>query len=378
MSASPSSAAQRLCEAAIRGEAPAWPERLDIDGFLLMAELHGVPVLLHPIARRLGWPQEVVERLKARHLQAARWELAHVALVRRALDALRRAGIEPIVLKGTALAHSIYPDGAARLRGDTDLLVPPAAKQAASRALANEGFFRRTGIDGEFISYQATFHDASGRHAIDVHWRFNNSELLASLFTHDELLAGSIGLPALHENARAPSHPASLLLAALHRAVHITNPYWVGDTPIHGTDRLLWLVDLDLLARSLSEPEWELLLGSARSKGLSRVLAQALQDAAARLGTPVPASVSQRLPIAEASAGEPAWQYVYASKRRQRMLDFMALPGWRARLRFTREALLPAREYMRERYGPSSPLAWLYLARLARAWRRDRPASIPR
>jgi hypothetical protein len=307
------------------------------------------------------------------------WELAHAAVVRRALDALGQARIEPVVLKGTALAHSIYPDGAARLRGDTDLLVPPTAKEAASRALASQGFSRRTGIDGEFVSYQATFHDASGLHAIDMHWRFNNSELLAGLFTHDELLAGSIALPTLHGNARAPAPAASLLLAALHRAVHIANPYWVGDFPVNGLDRLVWLVDIDLLARTLGEPEWEALVTSARRKGLSQVLAQALRDASRRLGTPVPAAVTQRLPAkTEARVREPAWQYVHASKRGQRMLDLMALPGWRPRLTFMREALLPTRDYMRERYGSGSSLAWLYLTRLARcAWGRDHPASIP-
>jgi hypothetical protein len=61
-------------------------------------------------------------------------------------------------------------------------------------------------------------------------------------------------------------------------------------------------------------------------------------------------------------------RYLAASYLVQHALDWAALPGNGARLRFAREVLLPPSRYMRERYGlaPGAWMPWFYLRRAVR------------
>jgi hypothetical protein len=73
-------------------------------------------------------------------LLAAARTLAVDALTAEAIDALRAAGVRSILLKGPALAHWLYGDGALREYGDCDLLVDPADTDRAGAVLAELGF----------------------------------------------------------------------------------------------------------------------------------------------------------------------------------------------------------------------------------------------
>jgi hypothetical protein len=56
------------------------------------------------------------------------------------VDALARAGVEVVVLKGMDTAWSLFPDPATRPLSDIDLLVDPAAELAADAVLREMGF----------------------------------------------------------------------------------------------------------------------------------------------------------------------------------------------------------------------------------------------
>ncbi|HST61219.1 MAG TPA: nucleotidyltransferase family protein [Longimicrobium sp.] len=71
-----------------------------------------------------------------------------------ALAALAAAGVEAVVAKGMATARTLFPEPGARPMGDMDLVVPPAAIDAAERALAGAGFVREAG-DYERRPYHA-------------------------------------------------------------------------------------------------------------------------------------------------------------------------------------------------------------------------------
>lgn len=71
-----------------------------------------------------------------------------------ALTGLAAAGVEPILVKGAATAYTLFPEAGTRPMGDVDLVVPPAAIEAAERALAGAGFTRLAG-DYERRPYHA-------------------------------------------------------------------------------------------------------------------------------------------------------------------------------------------------------------------------------
>ena len=64
---------------------------------------HGIAGLLIEY-RPLGWPHEVVERLRDQALAQAMWEMRHKIVVSQLLTELARERITAIILKGTAFA----------------------------------------------------------------------------------------------------------------------------------------------------------------------------------------------------------------------------------------------------------------------------------
>lgn len=354
-----------LLAAALRGEAPpcppgpveTWlPELLD------RANLHGVHALLH--RQSLPWPHEAVQAIRERALAQAAWELRHEQAVQGALQALSRAGLRPLIIKGTALAYSLYDSPVLRARGDTDLLVGAGEARVAGEALSADGWTRLP--SGDEAAYQATYlrHWPDGTHAIDLHWKINNSEVLSRLFTHDELLAVSEPVPALGPHALAPNPVDALLIACLHRATHRTQPYLVDGAAHHEPDRLIWLMDIHLLAGRLSQAEWSRWTAAALDKGLAGCCLEALESAVAALGTQPPGQVLSTL--AAAPKGH-ASEYLHSESLRQHWLDMQASGSASGRLRWLSHRLFPPADYMRRKYASAQVrwLPWLYLRRAA-------------
>lgn len=87
-------------------------------------------------------------------------------------DTLRAAGIDHRVMKGSALAHTAYPDPSHRVFGDLDLLVRGADIEAAIVALGTLGIERsrvelRRGFDRRFAKAVTMY--AQDRRMVDLH-----------------------------------------------------------------------------------------------------------------------------------------------------------------------------------------------------------------
>ncbi len=344
----------------------------DVDALLAGAEQHGVTALL--AAKFAGAPASpFVERLRALAREHAVWELGHRKALREALSSLAAAGIEPVLFKGTALAYSIYPNAALRLRGDTDLIVPWREREGFTQVMARCGFTPASASAAATIGYQTSFSrpTSEGAHELDVHWRISDSEVLSRLFTYEELRADAVFLPALAPGARAASPVHALVLACVHRGSHRHNPYYVSGTPHSGGNRLIWLYDLHLLAESFTEREWRSVTDLARLKGLRGICLDGLAQARQCFATHIPDPVFAAL--APDGVREPASDYLAADPWRQQWQDFRALPGIRHKVRHLRALLFPPAEYMRNKYAdePGQWLPWLYARRaFAGAWRR--------
>src|SRR5262249_44340 len=104
----------RLICAVLRGESAPWPEssgREFAEAFLQRNNYHGVLGLLsQKLDGAESWPAPVRHGIHSYAIVQAIWERQHKELLTRLLSAFTGAGIRPIVLKGTALAYSLYPD----------------------------------------------------------------------------------------------------------------------------------------------------------------------------------------------------------------------------------------------------------------------------
>jgi hypothetical protein len=362
-----------LC-AALRGESPAWPVNEDAGftaRFLERASYHGVLPLLHHLraadqGAAPGWPREVLETCHRHAIGRTMWELRHQVLLSRVLTELAAIGARPLLFKGTALAYGLYPNPVLRDRGDSDLIVALADRERVAEILESLGFHRGLGVSGDFVSYQATFtlvESNGAEHSLDLHWRINNSQLLAKLFTHEELWDQAQALPELCPRAFAASPVHALLLACMHRSGHKEAPYYVDGVAHYSGDRLIWFYDIHLLAEKLTQSEWTEFLALASQKGLRAVCLEGLEKTRSCLGTRLTDEVIAGL--SRPGAPEAVAEYLECSASRRLWLDFRAIDGLSGKAAFLFENLFPPVAYMRERYPHSGGtlLPWLYLKR---------------
>lgn len=310
-----------------------------------LAAEHGITALLWQALGGVGGRAGLVrDALEPGVRAAAARELLVQREMRSVLDALAAADVRTLVIKGSALAYTVYPEPWLRPRTDTDLLVREDSVPAATRALEVCGYTRCDAIStGVFVSHQVAFErtDTHGLyHVIDLHWKIANPQVVADSLPFDALWDGAQPAPALGAHARVPSAVASIALACIHRLAHH-----------QGHDRLIWLYDLKLLTASLGEEDWMALRSLACSRGVASLCLDGLREARARLCSGLPADVEAAL--ATAARAEPSRSYVEGLVRKRDVLvsDLRALGTWGARARLLREHMFPSPAFIRQRYG---------------------------
>ena len=348
--------------AVLRGESPPWPELggATQESFLRRSDCHRVSALLNErLYHSENWPADLREEVHDRAIAHAMWELRHQQVLTRVHAALAGIGVQPVLLKGTALAYALYPDPMLRTRDDTDIIIPSTERRRVHDVLTSLGFERDMGVSGEFVNYQANYAFTTadtGTHNIDLHWRINNYELLSRLFSYDELLEHAIPLSKLCPDALGASPVYALLHACMHPATHKHDAYYVDGVAHCSADRLIWLYDVHLLTKSLSSTQWWDVVRFARKKGLCATCLDGIERASACFHTRCPDFVLAGL--AGSGVEERPATYLNASKLRQQWMDFIALDGFSSQLRFLRELFFPSAAYMRAKYPQAQP-GWL-------------------
>lgn len=296
---------------------------------------------------RLRWESFADELRDAAVIDALRTRELRVVFA-----ALADARVHAVVLKGAALAHTHYPRPELRPRADTDFLIPENARDTVASVLSQLGYRRPLEIDGDVAIGQFHFvrTDAHGvEHALDVHWRLSNVRAFAEVLTYDELARAAVMVPALGVHASVPTPLHGLLVACIHRVAHHAD-----------TTHLLWLFDVHLLARSLTEPERQAFVALASAKNVRAACARTLTLAQEAFGGLDDIWIDSL--AAPDTSQEPTAAFVGGGLRPVDILrsDLIAT-AWSSRVRLLREHLFPPASYMRKRY-PSVPPLLLPLA----------------
>lgn len=282
------------------------------------------------------------------------------------ITAMRRANVEPILLKGAAIALWIYPHGESRPYADTDLLVAPGERARAEAVLASLGFAKVID-DADTPGWRQAAHhwhrDRDGAE-IDLHRslvgvRATDQELWQVLCAQTEplLLAGT--------SVRTMSPAAR----ALHVALHASQ---------HGRGMVKPLRDLELAVRVLPRDLWSQAVLLAE-----RVQAQETMAAGLRL-TPAGAALAADLRLPERHSRLTALHTGSRPAGAMSIEHFAAISGWRSRMWMIVRKLLPSRRLMRAscplarrgRIGLLAAYAWRplwvigSLPAAVRAWRR--------
>jgi hypothetical protein len=216
------------------------------------------------------------------------------AATRPLLTALDAAGIPVIVLKGAALAETLYADPGLRPFSDIDLLIRPADVDRARQVLAACGYRpeRPLWADDEAA------HDCQLTYAlpralgdgeplvVELHWNLVNNDRLLRATRID-----TKPLWAASETATVAGQPVRVLGAThtlLHLCIHLAG---------HSLQAPMSVRDIAALldSRQGARVDWQRLARDARRFGVAAMTYAGLQLAARARGARVPAPVLRAL-----------------------------------------------------------------------------------
>lgn len=223
-------------------------------------------------------PPAVRDRLRLSYERSAMGTAAALVQLEQLLTVLAAAGGEPpMLLKGMALAPTVYPSLALRPVRDIDLLIRPGDCQAVRGVAEELGYTPEpivapTRRHAEILAEEATAHSylppdgTAGLH-LDIH-----TEPVPGLDTGSiPLWDGAVGRPVGSARACVPRDEHLLLLLLLHVAKHRAGS---GVPP-----RLLWWLDVALVLRKLgARLDWDQFVAAGRrlSAEAARLAAQCL------------------------------------------------------------------------------------------------------
>jgi hypothetical protein len=361
-----SSAATGILRRLWRREMPCWPTgELTEEGFLQELEAQGMSALLwYQLNQQEAappWPAAVLQTLHERARREVAVEMLWERETQAVLDAMAENGIRPLLFKGAALSHALYPQVGLRPRCDADLLVPESRKDAAQLVMKSLGYTPLYEAKVEYISGQMTWvkpAHGGGSFSHDLHWRIrNNQRRFARTFCHAYLDARAEPLPQMGDHARTLNPADALLLACMHRAGHLS----------HSGDRLIWLHDIHLLVEALHEKGVECFCRTVRKLELESLCAEAFAVTAFWFDTRFPPALDLMREDAELQGMEQdAPRPDRAAGIRNTVRRELREMTWLEGLEYLVQNVFPPPGYMKWRYARNSNLAlpWLYLKRL--------------
>lgn len=266
---------------------PAWPD----DGLPDKAEavadrirFHGLALSLAKAPGALGkWPAHVASTIMEEARLQAMWEDSHRHAVKLLLEALHAEGFRPLVMKGTALAYSVYDDPAIRRRSDTDIILAGQPRRAARAALERCGFVP-SGNPGPTQEPWELRTRVGFAHEVDLHWSLSSSIAISRALEEMQPERRLIALPRLSPSAMGLGPTDNLIMTCVNRLSHDTFGYFVEDDRPKDGDRLIWALDIYLVAARFDAADWAELAALARISGTAGPVRSGLQFAAAYLG----------------------------------------------------------------------------------------------
>lgn len=186
------------------------------------------------------------------------------------------------VLKGAALANTVYPDPFQRLFSDVDLLVRPTEIEEVTYALVESGgriLDKNWSLMAADRRGQVHLRLPSGT-LVDLHWSLLNSGQVRDRFT---IRTGD--LLGRCASTTTPTGTVVPILTDVDQLAHVTL-----HAALSGGHRLAWYVDVDRIVRS-GFAEWDELVARAASWRGRAAIGSVLLRSKSVLGTPVPDSV---------------------------------------------------------------------------------------
>ncbi len=261
------------------------------------------------------------------------------------------AGIPVILLKGCALAATLYAPNGLRPVGDLDLLVQRQDVGRARTVLGELGYGPLAqglpgGIEDRYAAQQAFWRERAHPSHVEVHWHLVERSYYRARVPIEWFWERTVPIQLHGRTVRVLSLEALFLHLSIHFAIH------------HNCRGLKWSYDLALLlANSGRDMDWTELLDAVDRFGLVLPLRAVLETVADTWGIVPPAHVAARLRKATVR-----WQdrlaFSVAAPYRTATLGFdaFAQTGWRSKIDYLMCLIFPDASFMALRYRVKNPL----------------------
>lgn len=366
--------------APVADQTAVWDE-LDADDWALFGELaqgEGVAPLAYWEIEQAGrgdqLPAVVWNGLRETGMGLAVRNLRFFRALDDVLDRLATAGIGAIVLKGPALARTVYPNPLLRPMSDVDILVRSCDVAAAVDVLLQQGWTRHVLFSDAFqqvVGPNIPLRSPSGvtpSFLLEIHWVLIGTAYHRRAEPAEWAWGERVALPTGFSGLATQRPPEVLnpVACTLYLAAHAYLRHRYDDRS------LLALWDIGRCATvALAAPDGEQrLIAAAAATGWAAPLRKALGDAAAAWQLALPPDLLPALQAIEDEDG----RALLALKARPdaSMTGDVALPlfhtlNWAGRLEFVRSTIWPSREYLAWRFA-ARPGRWTRLPLRARWW----------
>jgi hypothetical protein len=325
---------------------------LDWDALRQVACVEGVAPLLYHTARGQDLlPPLVEESLRLVYYHHAGRNLRLFHKLEDVVSHLTAGGVPVTLLKGAALAQTVYRNASVRPMVDLDLLVRQQDVPTALRVLSALGYEpahaeHRAGYLFAYKNEMMLVKPGEVKAPIEIHW-----SLFGPLYYQQAVPMDWFWQTALPVRIGDAS---AWMLGPEAQVLHLC-----GHMPLQhsgeGELRLLWLHDVaEVIAFYQEQIDWDQVLARARAYDLVLPVQQILTRVSHEWHAPIPPAVLERLRTLRPSRDEErvfAW-LTSAHRSAQRFwVDLASMPGWGPRLRFAWCIFFPSAGYMQRCYG---------------------------
>jgi len=271
------------------------PQPLDWQGLVKQAHTLGLAPLLYKKLDSVPWlaaiPEEPLRVLRDAYFTSAARNIILQSELEAIADRLAQAGIRVMVLKGAALANSLYGNIALRPMSDLDLLVRPDDVKRAIDILENFDYVlvgteadRLDPFAPSFTGELVFSKDSPVRATVELHWQLIPAVTFrkATRLDTDKLWKHTAPLTIGMHEALQLTPEATLV----HLCTHLG---------VHSFRHLRGLLDVALLARELDAAQWERFAGLAEVCQVRTVTYVALTLAQRIFQAEMPPAVIKRL-----------------------------------------------------------------------------------
>lgn len=255
-----------------------------LDGPALVdaAARHGVSAWVADALGDLSFPEQARLLSDARATVMGAHKLKRLTLA--VFDALQGAGVVPLALKGTVLAHRLYPSNPrCRPSSDVDVLVLPEELDRVAAALAPLMLNRWVDPSlGDVFDDHHHLSFAGPPGLVEVHFRLI-STFGRGLFDDAAIRARAVGADFEGRRVRLLSPEDEFLYLSTHAANHAFL-------------RVAWLVDLQQFLRLHPALDWPAMAARAADAGFTQAVTVTLRLLERLLDVPVPEAAWRAFP----------------------------------------------------------------------------------